>query len=78
MNFDDYVDRFELDNGPIMLYKADADYQTRIKAIKAVLDGYNTQQLKVIDDETSAKDREGQTTEGDAVQRPDVGGDQET
>lgn len=78
MNFDDYIDRFELENGPIMLYKPDADYQTRIKAIKKVLDTYNTQQLKVIEDETSITDRAGSSTTGDALQRPDVGGDQTT
>lgn len=78
MNFDDYVDRFELTEGPIMLYKAGQDYQARIKAIKSVLDGYNTQQLKQIEDETSVKDRAAASAEADAVQRPNVGADQKS
>lgn len=81
MNFDDYIDRFELENVPLVLYMPDATYQERIKAIKKVLDGYNQGELTIIDDEqlkdkeneTSNQDRTGTATKGDAVQRSDMG-----
>lgn len=43
LNFDDYIDRFELEHGSIMLYKAGVDYQSRIRAIKTILDAYNNE-----------------------------------
>jgi hypothetical protein len=67
MNFDDYIDRFELENLPIVLYEPDNSYQERIKAIKAVLDQYNEEQTKIVSNETSAEDRGGKTTPPDAI-----------
>ena len=45
MNFDDYIDRFELEHGPIVLFEALKDYQSRIKKIKKILDKYNNEQI---------------------------------
>ena len=41
MNFDDYIDRFELEHGPISLYKASMDLNNRLKSIKKILEDYN-------------------------------------
>jgi hypothetical protein len=68
MNFDDYIDRFELENLPIVLFKPGNSYQERIKAIKAVLDQYNEEQTKIVSNETSVKDRARQTATPDAIQ----------
>jgi hypothetical protein len=65
------VDRFELENGPIMLYKALEKYQKRISSIKKILDKYNKEQFKKINNDTSNQDRtnlEGGNPEDDAVQ----------
>jgi len=67
MNFDDYIDRFELENLPIVLFEPGKSYQDRIKAIKAVLDQYNEEQTKIVSNETSVKDRAGEATPPDAV-----------
>ncbi len=70
MNFDDYIDRFELENGPIMLYKALDKYQKRISSIKKILDKYNKEQFKKINNDTSNQDRtnlKGGNPEDDAV-----------
>ncbi|MDD5010076.1 MAG: hypothetical protein PHC68_16940 [Syntrophorhabdaceae bacterium] len=45
MNFDDYIDRFELEHGPVVLFEALKDYQSRIKKIRKILDKYNNEQI---------------------------------
>ena len=78
MNFDDYIDRFENEHGSIVLFMAGADYQVKIKAIKAILDTYNDEQLKVIEHDKSIEDRrnaQGNEPAGDAVRGRGMGGD---
>lgn len=81
MHFDDYIDQFELEYGSITLFEALSDYQKRITDIKTILDKYNTEQLKQVEDDNSNEDRnnvQGGNSEDDAVQRPNVGADQTT
>ncbi len=70
--FDDYIDRFENENGSIVLYKTTSSYQDRIAEIGSILEGYNDEQLKFIDNGKSDKNRKDDqrgTQEGDAVLR---------
>lgn len=55
MNFDDYIDRFEQEHGPIILFEALKDYQSRIKKIKKIIDKYNNEQIT--QNGTSTEDR---------------------
>jgi hypothetical protein len=69
-NFDDYIDRFELENGSIILYRSGKDYQDRISEIRSILDGYNTEQITKLNESKSAEDRNdpgGRAVEGDDV-----------
>jgi len=56
-NFDDYIDRFELDNGDIMLYLAGRDYRDRIRSIRTIIDKYNSELITKLNESQSTEDR---------------------
>ena len=68
-NFDDYIDRFEAEFGPLNLYEASKDYKKRIMLIENRLKKYNNERK-------GAEDRERAAT-GDGVRGGDVGNNQE-
>lgn len=46
LNFDSYIDRFERENGNVLMYKADSPIAERIREMRKILDEYVAESLK--------------------------------
>ena len=67
LNFDDYIDRFEVEYMPITLFMAGRKWKERIESIRKILDGYNEKRYKDLESERS------RIPQGDDGGRPNMG-----